>query len=190
MANFNVLTPREGSFLVSEPFMLDANFNRSVVLLCEHNNDAGTLGFILNRPTEFVVSDFIPQLEECHFPIYYGGPLQRDSLYFIHCCHDLFPQGKEIRPNIYFGGDSEKLFDLIKEGLIQQEDVKFLMGYASWLPEQLLQEIDDNSWAVYNKFPSSLAFISEEEELWRAAIIGMGPRYAHIINFPKSPDLN
>lgn len=190
MALFSELIPSAGSFLVSEPFMLDDIFSRTVILLCEHDEEHGSLGFILNSPTDFRVGDFIPTIQTCDYPIYLGGPLQQDQLYFIHRCHEQFPYGNKIHGDIYFGGDSQQLFSLIRQRQISRDDIKFMMGYASWLPGQLQQEINDNTWAVYNKFPSSLAFIPDAEELWRAAILGMGPKYAHIVNFPKNPDLN
>ncbi len=184
MAQFSEFNPASGSFLVSEPFMLDRTFTRSVILLCDHAEQEGSMGFILNKPSLFHIGDETP------FQVYIGGPIKQDNLFFIHRCFDKFPFGDHIVDDIYFGGDSEAMFTLIKNQEVSVEEVKFLLGYASWSPFQLDKEISENSWAVYNKFHSSLAFIFDPEELWKTAIINMGPKYAHIVNFPNNPDLN
>ena len=55
----NTIPPQTGSLLISEPFMIDPNFKRSVVLLSEHTEE-GTLGYVLNQKSEHVLKDLVP----------------------------------------------------------------------------------------------------------------------------------
>jgi len=186
---FNSLKPTQGNLLLSEPFMLDSNFERSVILLCEHNTE-GTLGFILNNPTALNLSDVIEDIENKNFKIFIGGPVASENLFFIHQAYDKFQSGHHIIEDVYLGNDFEKLIFLIKENLILPNEVKLFFGYSGWEPDQLNSEIDQNSWAVHKAFDTSLFFIDDGEDLWKQALISLGPKYAHIANFPKSPNLN
>lgn len=186
---FNELDPQTGCLLISEPFMLDPNFERSVILLCNHDKE-GTLGFILNQKVVGCVGDLVKEIASCSFPLHIGGPVAQNELFFIHSRFDLLLSGDEIRNNIYFGGDPEVLFSLINEGKINEEEVKFFLGYSGWQPAQLDAEIKVNSWAVQNKFPTDLVFEKDTELLWKQAVIGLGAKYAHVVNFPQSPSLN
>lgn len=186
---FNLHTPRQGSLLLSEPFMLDPTFERSVVILCEHE-PAGTLGFILNNKTNLLLSDLAEDIENQNFPIYIGGPVETNSLFFIHRAFDKLQSGICIKDDIYFGGDFDKLRFLIQENLISNEEIKFFLGYSGWSEKQLDDEIKENSWVVNDTFDSSLLFINDGENLWKQALINLGPKYAHVANFPKSPNLN
>lgn len=186
---FNTDKPAQGSLLLSEPFMLDSTFERSVIYLCDHNNE-GTLGFILNHPTSLTLSDVIDEIDSPDFPIFFGGPVESTNLFYIHQAYDRMQSGELITEDIYFGGDFERLIFLIRENLIQPHEIKLFIGYSGWSEHQLDNEISQNSWAVYNSFDLSLLFINDGENLWKKAIISLGPKYAHIANFPKSPDLN
>ncbi|EEI90567.1 YqgE/AlgH family protein [Sphingobacterium spiritivorum] len=188
---FNELQPQKGSLLVSEPFMLDQNFKRSVILLADHNETDGTVGFILNQRTQLMLSDVFQDVErEADFPIYLGGPVECEALFFIHKAYDLLLSGEHIIDDVYWGGDIELLLRLAKEEKITSDEVKFFIGYSGWSPSQLDREIKENSWAVDNKFNKDLTFITDGEDLWKQALISMGQKYAHVANFPQSPELN
>ena len=83
----NKAQPLKGSLLISEPFMMDPNFKRSVLLLTEHNEE-GTVGYVLNQKSSFFLNDVIPDCPDADFPIYIGGPVGADTLHFIHTCND------------------------------------------------------------------------------------------------------
>jgi putative transcriptional regulator len=188
---FNEFTPQKGSLLLSEPFMLDQNFKRSVILLTEHHDTEGSVGFILNQRTHLQLSDLFENVDIAHnFPIYLGGPVECESLFFIHRAHDRISGGQHVVDDIYWGGSIEQLLQRAREHKISAEEVKFFIGYSGWSPGQLDKEILENSWAVDNKFNKDLTFITDGEDLWKQALISMGPKYAHVANFPKSPEWN
>jgi len=182
----NEVLPHTGSLLVSEPFMLDPNFKRSVVLLAEHSEE-GTVGYVLNQKSDFVLSDVFPECPDGNFPIYVGGPVGVDSLHFIHRCYDRMNSGVEIGKGIYWGGNFETLKLLINAGQISENEILFFMGYSGWGDGQLEAELKQNSWLVTDKYVPDSLFSNESENLWRDIVIALGPKYSHIANFPENP---
>jgi len=187
---FNEFEPTKGSLLVSEPFVLEEIFDRSVILLVQHHLEDGSLGFILNQKTAARVSDVLNSVAFQDFPLYLGGPVAQDRLFFIHRCNDRLEGGVLIAKDIYWGGDMENLYSLVQDKIIQSHEVKFFLGYAGWEPNQLQKEIHQNSWAVHNNYSPLLALKEDGEALWKAALLSMGPKYAHVVNFPSYPELN
>lgn len=107
------LKPNKGKLLIAEPALTggDVSFNRSVVLLAEHNDEGGSVGFILNKPLEYYINDLISEIS-LPFQVYNGGPVEQDNLYFIHRVPELIENSIEISDGIYWGGDFEKIIDL------------------------------------------------------------------------------
>lgn len=187
---FNEFEPQKGSLLLSEPFMLDQNFERSVILICEHNMNDGTVGMILNHRSVMVLADIMEGIEDVNVPLYLGGPVHQNTLFFIHRAYDRLYSGSLISDDMYWGGNFELLKELINNKEIAADEFKLFLGYSGWSPKQLEQEINQNSWAVHNSFAMDLAFIADGEDLWKNALISLGPKYAHVANFPKNPNYN
>lgn len=185
----SLLNPSAGKLLISEPFLADPNFKRSVILLTEHG-EQGTIGFILNQPSNLVVKDLIPDLWEADFPVFIGGPVEGDTIHFIHRCYDKLNSGEEIAEGIYWGGNFETLKVLINNNSIEEEEVKFFLGYSGWGLNQLEDELTTNTWIVSDQYYQDTVFSQNEEELWKEVIINLGPKYAHVSNFPSDPNLN
>jgi putative transcriptional regulator len=86
----NLLPPDKGRILLSEPFLHDSFFKRSVILLAE-NSDKGSMGFILNKPVGYQIHELIAEFPEFNSPVYFGGPVESNSLFFIHTVPHLNP---------------------------------------------------------------------------------------------------
>ncbi len=185
----NQNTQQSGSLLVSEPFMLDPNFKRSVVLLTEHSA-VGSIGFVLNQRSTLSLSDILSDCFNCTLPVFVGGPVATDTLHFIHRCFDKLLSGIEICEGVYWGGDFERLKTLIRNNEVGDQEVRFFMGYSGWGEEQLATEMEQNSWLVSNNYHVEALFAVDEEKLWKEVVIGLGPKYAHIANFPENPMWN
>jgi len=181
--------PSLGKLLISEPFLMDPNFKRSVILISDFQED-GTVGFVLNHVSLLLLKDLIPEMPDAEFPVYIGGPVATDTVHFIHRCYDKMNDGQEIAKGIYWGGNFETLKVLINNGSIEPHEVKFFIGYSGWAPSQLGNEIKENTWIVSNEYHPDVVFSDNEEELWREVIINLGPKYAHVSNFPQDPRLN
>jgi putative transcriptional regulator len=89
-----------GRLLISEPFMMDPNFKRSVILLTEYSEE-GAMGFILNHASEFLLGDLLPDLSYSEIPVFIGGPVANNTLHFIHRCPEKIDGGVEIGKNIF-----------------------------------------------------------------------------------------
>ena len=185
----NNIEPKTGRLLISEPFMADPNFKRSVVLLTEHN-DEGSVGYILNQVGNLLLKDVIQDLWEADNQIYFGGPVAADTLHFIHRAHDKLQSGEDIGNGIYWGGNFETLKILINTNAINEDEIKFFIGYSGWDSGQLKRELEQNAWMVGNVSNADLIFGNDEEQLWRDVVVNLGPKYAHVSNFPIDPSLN
>jgi putative transcriptional regulator len=185
----NNIKPKTGRLLISEPFMSDPNFKRSVVLLSEHGND-GSVGYILNQVANVILKDVMQDLWEAQNHIYFGGPVAADTLHFIHRAYDKLQSGEPIGNGLYWGGNFETLKVLINTNAIDEHEVKFFMGYSGWDNGQLDRELQQNAWMVSEVSDLNLIFGNDDEKLWRDVIVNLGPKYAHVSNFPIDPSLN
>ena len=186
----NNLLPAQGSILISEPFLQDAYFQRSVVLLVEHNTQ-GSMGFVLNKKTDLIVNTFFPELEEYpEIPIYLGGPVSANRLFFIHSLGDLIvPDSVKIKDRLYFDGDFEALKRYIQNGHSIEGKVKFFLGYSGWTEGQLGNEISKNSWIVSHAAKENV-LLADGESFWKNSLEQLGSNYEAWTKYPKDPYLN
>jgi len=180
--------PSKGKLLVSEPSILnDKSFNRSVIYLSEHNED-GTIGFIINKPTEFILNDLIKDIN-CDFKIYNGGPVEQENLYFIHKLPNLIPNSIQIDKGIYWGGDFEILTNLLNSNAIKQTDIRFFLGYSGWSVTQLKDELEESTWIVVENNYSNILKI-KSDDIWKNQLLDFGGEYQIWANAPKNLNLN
>ncbi len=180
---------KKGQLLVAEPSILgDISFNRSVILLAEHNAE-GSVGFILNKPLDYTICDLLPEIE-ASFKIYNGGPVEQDNLYFIHTIPKLITNSIEISNGIYWGGDFELTKSLINEGKINKEDIRFFLGYTGWEHKQLENELQCNSWIVAINTLKKEILSKSSKKFWKEKISELGGDYIIWSNAPENPNLN
>jgi putative transcriptional regulator len=180
--------PTQGSLLISEPFLLDSYFKRAVVLLSEHD-DKGTLGFILNKPTDVRLNDAVEDFPEFDAPLYFGGPVETDTLFYIHTLGEKLKGAKQIVDGIWWGGDYDELKFLIDTHQIRADQIRFYAGYSGWEPKQLEGELKEKAWLVSNA-NESFTFFDNPKVLWSQVLRSMGNEYAILANFPEDPNLN
>lgn len=184
----NEIKPNKGRILVSEPSIAESFFSRAVVIIAEHNRE-GTVGFILNKAVDLKVSEAVNDLEDIDLPLYLGGPVSRDNLFYLHTLGDKIEGSREIMKGLYWGGDFATIKDLILEGKIDQNQIKFFIGYAGWEPGQLEKEIEENSWVVAPTVKEE-AMDANIDDLWKKVLRGMGKELALLSFFPENPNLN
>ena len=181
--------PKKGHLLIAEPSTLgDVSFNRSVVLLAEHN-DEGSIGFILNKPLNYTINDLLPEIE-ASFKIYNGGPVEQDNLYFIHNIPEIIPNSVEISNGIYWGGDFETTKHLINTGEINKNNIRFFLGYSGWSVNQLEMEMQENAWIVSENSLKKKLLSKSSNQFWKEKIIEQGGEYVLFSNAPENPLLN
>jgi putative transcriptional regulator len=178
-----------GQLLLSEPFMFDENFKRTVVLVCSHDEENGTVGLIVNKPINIRLNDVIEDFPPFKAKIYLGGPVGTDTIQFLHSLGDEMEGSVKLTDHVYWGGDFEQLKSMITKGTVKQEDVRFYLGYSGWSSEQLMQEMKDNSWIIA-KANYKHIFQSDIQSLWKEVMKNMGGIYNTMSNYPESPMLN
>lgn len=183
------LKPKKGKLLIAEPSITgDVSFNRSVVLLAEHN-DEGSVGFILNKPLEYNISDLISEIN-VPFKVFNGGPVEQDNLYFIHKVPELIEGSIEISDGIYWGGDFEKTIELLNSETITENDIRFFLGYSGWDSLQLDQELSSKSWVVVKNEYESNIIQKSASAFWKEKMVELGGDYLIWSNAPENPTLN
>lgn len=179
---------KSGSILISEPFLGDPNFERTVVLVCKHDAE-GSFGLVLNRKTNLKLSD-VPELEQLNFDmeLHVGGPMEHNTLHYIHQIPAL-AESIVLGPSVFWGGDFEQLKYLLNNRKIEADDIRFFLGYSGWSADQLEDEIKNNVWIVNNSATDKL-FNLNTDSLWRDILKQMGGKYKILSNYPIDPSLN
>lgn len=185
----NHVVPARGKVLISEPFLCDQMFGRSVILLVDHTQD-GTMGLVLNKPLPLHLDDVLEGFSCAeNIPIYKGGPISTDTLFYLHTFEDI-SGSLPIAKGFYLNGD----FDAVKKYLMQgnpfQGKIRFFLGYSGWEHDQLCQEIKENTWLVGNENIDSMLDEKSSMELWKNALGKLGSKYEMWSRFPQIPTFN
>lgn len=180
----------KGHLLIAEPSIIgDVSFNRAVILLADHT-EKGSVGFIMNKPLEHTLSDFVPEIDNCDLPVYNGGPVEQDNLYFIHKVPHLIPNSIEISEGIFWGGDFSRVIDQLQSGEIVKTDIQFFLGYSGWGSDQLHGELQENTWVIVENDMGNTIVSTCCPNLWRDKILQLGGDYLIWSNAPENPHLN
>lgn len=186
MININ---PKKGHLLIAEPSILgDVSFNRSVILIADHN-DEGSVGFILNKPLDYTISDLLPEIE-IPIRVYNGGPVEQDNLYFIHKIPDLISNSVEISHGIFWGGDFSSVIPLINDGKLNDKDIRFFLGYSGWDANQLVNELISNTWIVTENIYKKSIIEKSDNSFWKEKMLELGGDYSIWSNAPEDPSFN
>jgi putative transcriptional regulator len=181
--------PEKGDLLISEPFLNDPNFQRTVVLLCEHGED-GTFGFVLNKPSILKGGDVLEGTLNFDPMLYIGGPVQQDTLHFIHHSLDTVEGGVSLGNGLRWGGNFEQLLQLYQEKAVPENRCRFFLGYSGWSAGQLEEELASHNWIICKRASPRDVFETEADELWRRSLQKMGGKFKVISNYPTDPRLN
>lgn len=182
------LEPSKGRLLVSEPYLPDPNFERTIILLCEHNAE-GSFGFVMNKPSLARLGDVMADLKEIDAPVFIGGPVQQDTLHYIHRLPKL-EEATPVMKGIYWGGNFDQLVSLIETKQVAASDIKFFLGYSGWSVGQIDEELREDSWIVCDKVNEELLFDIKAEAMWQYTLRSMGGRFSVYSNYPEDPRLN
>ena len=182
------LKPNTGRILISVPSLQDFYFRKSVVLLADHS-DEGTFGIIINKPVEVRLSDVSSDFEGFDAPVYLGGPVKTDSLFFIHTRPDLIDGGVKILDGLFWGGNIDLVKELIRQNRLSPDEIRFYVGYAGWVGNQLDRELEENSWVVSVTELTDI-INANPLEMWMSSLKKLGTEYSFWVNYPSDPILN
>jgi putative transcriptional regulator len=188
--NFIVMIePAMGVILLAEPFLQDPHFMRSAILIIRHSESFGTLGFAIHKKLKTPLKEMIIELDEVEMPVYLGGPMEKDTLHYLHQYPQYFDDAVEICEGVYWGGDFEKMKQLIKEGKVAADKIKFILGYSGWDGGQLEEEQLENSW-ITTLATKEIIFDTPANEIWSTCLTKMGGEYKKMVHYPTNPQLN
>ena len=167
-----------GQLLVAVPDMQDAIFQRALILVCEHEEDQGAIGFIVNHPSEMTLRDLLedmsirPEVEQdMGQPIFLGGPVQPNLGFGLYSGKYEMEDSARIDSKIRVT-TSRSLLEHCAVGK-GPEQLLVTMGYAGWTPGQLEQELETGSWWMINPSPE-LMFGLPPEKRWGEAVNQLG----------------
>jgi len=181
------LQPGQGRVLIAEPFLPGDYFSRSTVLLVQCTPE-GDVGFILNKPTDFLVKDLFKGFPDFDSHVFLGGPVSNDKLFFLHTMGEKIPDSLHISGQLYWSGDYEHRMALIRAGIVEEDEVRFFLGYSGWSAGQQAAEISDFSWVVIGPWIDCI--LSSDENFWNESIKLIGGNALLWQNFPENPELN
>ena len=183
------IEPVSGCILVSEPHLPDDNFDRTVILLCKHDEE-GSFGFVLNRKSNVSLNELMKEAEGIEVPVYIGGPVEQNTLHFVHK-DDTLTDAELVNDSFYWGGDFDLLLSWLHDKVIDKDKVRFFLGYSGWGKGQLMEEIKENSWIVIEPVDSELIFDADgSNDMWKNILTDMGGRFTMYSKYPEDPRLN
>lgn len=180
--------PEKGKILISEPFLPDTFFNRSIVYLTDHTTE-GSVGFILNKKLDIKVKDAISGFDSCDDYLNMGGPVAPDTLHYLHTAGEIIPKSVNVDGNIFWGGDIEVIKSLIAFEKIDKSKIRFFLGYSGWSAGQLDRELKENSWVIA-RIRSDIVMNNRGNDTWKMVLRSLKNKYRIWADFPESPDMN
>jgi putative transcriptional regulator len=180
--------PEKGKILISEPFLPDTFFNRTVVYLADHTTE-GSVGFILNKKLEIKVCDAISGFDNWKEYLSMGGPVAPDTLHYLHNMGEKIPKSVWVDENIFWGGEIDFIRDLIRRGKISNSQIRFFLGYSGWTAGQLERELKENSWVIA-RINTDIVINNKVDYTWKRVLRSFTSKYRMWAEFPESPDMN
>jgi putative transcriptional regulator len=184
----NTLLPQKGRILISEPFLMDNYFKRSIVLITEHSEE-GTVGFVLNKPVNMKINEIMPDFPAIDAIVSLGGPVQTNTLHYIHTLGDIIPNSMKVIDNIFWGGEFDVIKRLLESGSLYHDNIRFFLGYSGWQSSQLEDELSDNAWVVADIRPEEI-MIPMNKYFWNKTLHRLGKKFQMWANFPENPQMN
>ena len=177
---------KAGDLLLAEPMLRDHNFQRTVILICEYH-DEGSFGLVLNKQADVQIEE-LEAILPLEGNLYIGGPVQQNTLHFIHTFKAL-KGAIPLKNGVFWGGDYEVLKEKALLGELTPQNCRFFLGYSGWGEQQLKEELKQNSWVIASVDLSSI-FDTPAEQLWEVVLKKLGGKYKLFVNYPIDPSLN
>jgi len=181
-----IKTITKGNILIAQPALYDYTFNRTVILITDHN-ELGSVGFILNKPLNHSVNLYVSELQS-DFPVYEGGPVETQNLYYLHKRPDLIQNSEPISNGLYWSGEYEDVKNAINNNLIGEDEIRFYLGYGGWGENQLQSEVEENAWIVVEDDLD--IFQDWDNNLWKLQMKKLGGDHLIWLNTPADPTMN
>ena len=181
----------KGYFLIANPVLPDPNFSRTVVLLCNHD-EQGSFGLVINRLAPISAKEVFEEVgvSGSHSgKIFIGGPVSPSQVFYLCQSKTPLPELDAICDGVYMGMSWELLDNLMTRIEDPEKNIRFYMGYSGWGAGQLEGEMTRLSWLTCEA-QSDFIFQENEEGIWANAVKSMGKDYEYLIKAPVNPQWN
>ena len=178
---------KKGYLLVAQPLLIDSYFNRSVILICDHNKN-GTIGLQVNKPLKSNLKSIISKtlIDQKAF---LGGPVDK-NIFFLHKKNFSTDESIKINNDLFFSKNIDYIENLILNKKIQENQFKLFIGYSGWNSGQLEEELNENSWIVIPKFDINIIFSKDYKNIWKKVLNNSNKIHKMFSNYPINPRLN
>ncbi len=174
-----------GNLLLAAPQLLEPTFRRTVLLITNHSQDEGALGYVLNRPLHKQVEELLPNCpfaELAEVPVFVGGPVSQEHLTFSSLSWDGFTQTLNYQTHL----STQDAARARKEGFC----VRAFVGYSGWSDGQLENEIQEHAWVCARPHEVVMDLARLNQELWGDLIREVSPEHRLAADMPDDPSLN
>ncbi|MFM2339259.1 MAG: hypothetical protein RL115_2452 [Bacteroidota bacterium] len=137
----------KGKYIKATHLLNGSIFENALILIIEHN-EKGNTGFIVNKPFHRRFNELVAFRHARPFPLFYGGPVEVEGLFFLHKKPDVIPLATPITTGVYYAGNFAEAVKNINNNNISEQEIKLLVGYCGWDAGQLAEEITEGSWEV------------------------------------------
>jgi putative transcriptional regulator len=138
---------KAGLYIKSNADLNGSFFEHTTILIVEHD-EAGSVGFVTNKPFGKSLHELIEFNHSKPFPLMDGGPVDRDHLFVLHKRPDLIDGGEQIPNELYLGGNMEQVIQAINTGDANPQEIQLFIGYCGWDEGELEAELEEGSWTV------------------------------------------
>mgnify|MGYP000990722876 FL=1 len=138
---------KAGLYIKSNADLNGSFFEHTTILIVEHD-EAGSVGFVTNKPFGKSLHELIEFNHSKSFPLMDGGPVDRDHLFVLHKRPDLIDGGEQIPNGLYLGGNMEQVIQAINTGNANPQEIQLFIGYCGWDVGELEAELEEGSWII------------------------------------------
>jgi putative transcriptional regulator len=138
---------------------------------------------------DIAIDEIIENFPKSNASLSLGGPVNTNTLHYIHTLGDIVPNSNKVIGNVYWGGDFEVVERLIQSGNITNTQIKFFLGYSGWSPNQLEEELNQSAWLVSELSPEKI-MAPMNRNYWKRHLEGKGKKYEMWSKFPEDPEMN
>jgi len=173
-----IICSLKNHFLIAMPSLTDPYFNKSVVYLCEHD-EQGAMGFIVNHPVKLTIQELLKNAESIDYepappliePVFLGGPLDMDRGFILHSPDENFTQSTALNEQLMMSNSNSILSSLGTESA--PTNYMVTLGYSSWDAGQLEDEISKNQWLTIS-YENDTIFKTPVDKRWSASLKRLG----------------
>lgn len=179
---------KPGEILIAKPFLQDDYFKRSVIFTVEHNS-TGSLGFVFNKPHGLLLKDIFPHLKNGNFPLFEGGPVSENQLFYTHTIGQKLTDSIEISNGVFWGGNFFELSKMIENNELKSNEIKFYIGYSGWSAGQIDVEMEKEMWLIQQANYNELISMPPNK-MWGNELDKINSGFKAFSDYPFDPSLN